>query len=187
MLSQAIERPIIVASLSGRTLESLTIDNLIWPSVLNYLDIKEDIMEIPGKIRALMEALTNNQCPNLIFCFIFYIFLISVNVVFWYTDLELKIALGFRIIIAIVSLALMTFTLFKCMLPQCLENQEDIIKDRVIAEFNEKCKFYQVSHCFFSLCNFLVLSLHHSNHFIKSQILLILTFFFSIPCTLRVN
>ena len=56
MPSQAIERPIIVASLSGRTLESLTIDNLIWPSVLDYLDIKEDIMKIPGKIRALIEV-----------------------------------------------------------------------------------------------------------------------------------
>ena len=149
MPGQAIERPIIVASLSGRTLESLTIDNLIWPSVLNYLDIKEDIMEIPGKIRALMEALTNNQCQNLIFCFIFYIFLISVNVVFWYTDLEIKIPLAFRVIIIIVCLAIMIFTFINCISPQCLGNEEDIIKDRVIAEFNEKCKFYQVSHCFF--------------------------------------
>ena len=142
MQSQAIERPIIVASLSGRTLESLTIDNLIWPSILDYLGIKEDLMEIPEKIRVS----TNNRCQNLIFCCFFYIFLISVNVVIWYhLDNEL-----FIIIIIIVCLILMTFTLFKCMLPLCLENQEDI-KDRVIAEFNEKCKFYQVSLCFFSL------------------------------------
>ena len=140
MLSQAIERPIIVASLSGRTLESLTIDNLIWPSVLNYLDIKEDIMEIPGKIRALMEALTNNQCQKLIFCLILFILLILVNVFFWYADLDIKVPLAFRIIITIFSLAFMIFIL-NCMSPQCLENEEDIIKDRVIAEFNEKCKF----------------------------------------------
>ena len=141
MLSQAIERPIIVASLSGRTLESLTIDNLIWPSVLDYLGIKEDIMEIPGKIRALIRALTNNQCQNLIFCCTFYIFLILVNVAIWYEGLELRIPLGYRIIITGVCLGLMFFIFFKCIFPQCLENQEDI-KGRVIAEFNEKCKFY---------------------------------------------
>ena len=157
MLSQAVERPIIVASLSGRTLESLTIDNLIWPSVLDYLGVKEDIMKIPVKIRALMEALTNNQCQKLIFCLILFILLILVNVFFWYADLDIKVPLAFRIIITIFSLALMIFTFLNCMSPQCLENEEDIIKDRVIAEFNEKCKFYQVSHCFFSLCNFLVL------------------------------
>ena len=169
MLSQVIERPIIVASISGRKLESLTIGNLIWPSVLDYLDIKEDVMEIPRKIRALMEALTDNQCQNLIFCCIFDIFLILVNVVIWYEGLGFKIPLGFRIIITGVCLGLMFLTLFKCMVPKCLENQEDIIKDRVIAEFNEKCKFYQVSHCFFSLCNFLVLSLHHCNNFIHLE------------------
>ena len=83
MLSQAIERPIIVASLSGRTLESLTIDNLIWPSVLDYLGIKEDIMDIPGKISVSI----NNQCQNMILCCIFYIFLILVNVAIWYLGL----------------------------------------------------------------------------------------------------
>ena len=137
MPSQAIERPIIVASLSGRTLESLTIDNLIWPSVLDYLGIKEDIMEIPGKIRAL----TDNQCQNLIFCCIFYIFLILVNVLIWYEGLGFRIPLGYRIIITGVCLGLMFFVFFKCIFPQCLENQEDI-KVREIAEFNEKCKFY---------------------------------------------
>ena len=134
MPSQAIERPIIVASLSGRTLESLTIDNLIWPSVLDYLGIKEDIIEIPGKIRVLI----NNQCQNLMFCCIFYIFLISVNVAIWYGGLVTGL---FRIIITMVCLLLMIFTFFKCGFAQCLENQEDI-KGRVIAEFYEKCKFY---------------------------------------------
>ena len=181
MLSQAIERPIIVASLSGRTLESLTIDNLIWSSVLDYLGIKEDIMEIPGKIRVS----TNNpdQCQNFMFGCIFYIFLIFINFVIWSVDLVTELV---RIIITMVCVVLMIFTFFKCMLLHCycLENQEDI-KDRVIAEFNEKCKFHQVSHCFFSLSNFLVLSLHHSNHFIKSQILVVLKFLFSIPSNLK--
>ena len=134
MPSQAIERPIIVASLSGRTLESLTIDNLIWPSVLDYLGIKEDIMEIPGKIRVLI----SNQCQNLMFCCIFYIFLLFVNVAIWYAGLITGL---FRIIITMVCLVLMIFTFFKCGFTQCLENQEDI-KGRVIAEFYEKCKFY---------------------------------------------
>ena len=133
MLSQAIERPIIVASLSGRTLESLTIDNLIWPSVLDYLGIKEDIMEIPGKIRVS----TNNpdHCQNFMFGCIFYIFLIFINFVIWSVDLVTKLV---RIIITMVSLLLMIST---CAVPQCLENQEDI-KGRVIAEFDVKCKFY---------------------------------------------
>ena len=133
MLSQAIERQIIVASLSGRTLESLTIDNLIWPSVLDYLGIKEDIMEIPGKIRAL----TDNQCQNLIFCCIFCIFLIVVNVAIWYLGLVTGL---FRIIITMVCLFLMISTFIICGFLSCLENQDDI-KGRVIAEFDEKCKF----------------------------------------------
>jgi hypothetical protein len=107
---EAIERQVIVASLSGRTLESLTIDNLIWPSALNYLGIKEDIMDIPGKIR--------------------------VNVAIWYLGLVTGL---FRIIITVVCLFLMTFTFIKCGFLPCLHNQDDI-KGRVIAEFDEKCK-----------------------------------------------
>ena len=133
MLSQAIERPIIVASLSGRTLESLTIDNLIWPSVLDYLGIKEDIMDIPGKISVSI----NNQCQNMILCCIFYIFLILVNVAIWYLDLVTGI---FRMIITMICLCLMILTFIKCGCFPCLENQDDI-KGQLIAEFDEKCKF----------------------------------------------
>ena len=140
MQSQATERPIIVASLSGPTLKSLTIDNLIWPSVLDYLGIKEDVMEIPGKIRVSK----NNQCQNLIGCFITCAFLILVIVMIWYANLISEL---FRIIISFACVLVVFFTFI---LWQCSENQEDI-KDKVIAEFNEKCKFYQVSNCFFSL------------------------------------
>ena len=133
MLSQAIERQIIVASLSGRTLESLTIDNLIWPSVLNHLGIKEDIMDIPEKIRVSI----NNQCQNLIFCCIFFIFLILVNVAIWYLGLVTGL---FRIIITMVCLFFMIFTFIICGCLPYFEDQDDI-KGRVIAEFDEKCKF----------------------------------------------
>ena len=133
MPSQAIVHPIIVASLSGQRLESLTIDNLIWPSVLDYLGIKGDILEISGKIRVSR----NNRGQNLIFCLIFYTFLISVNVLIWYANLVTEL---FRVIITGVCVVLVIFTFFKFIFPQCLENQEDI-NDGVIAEFNEKCKF----------------------------------------------
>ena len=128
-------RSIIVASLAGPTLDSLTLENLIWPtarrSVLDYLGIKEEIMNIPQTIKSVSKS---RNYRNVVY---FYLFVIVLNLIIWLIDMSNDI----RIPITGFSLFFMICTCCRVLGPKSQNSQDDIIRV-IVNEFNAKCKLY---------------------------------------------